>query len=112
MAATALGLDDDVRSLTLEIARSSEALNTLAWDEEAGYYSYTVYDEDHQPPRFLRNETGENMNKGMDGIYPLIAGVVSPGSNCQTPIPPEKSSGDVESERYLRRGHERLLLFR
>lgn len=78
MAATALGLDDDVRSLTLDIERSSEALNTLAWDEEAGYYSYTVYDEDHQPPRFLRNETGENMNKGMDGIYPLIAGVVPP----------------------------------
>ena len=31
MAATALGLDDDVRSLTLDIERSSEALNTLAW---------------------------------------------------------------------------------
>ncbi|MDE6413094.1 MAG: hypothetical protein K2K42_04290 [Eubacterium sp.] len=74
MAAEAMGKTEDAAFFDNEINRCTRALNDLCWDEEAGYYSYTVYDDDKNVTGFLRNENGENMNKGMDGIYPLIAG--------------------------------------
>ncbi len=74
MAATALGKEQDVQRLTKDIEQSTAALNALAWDEKAGYYSYTVYDENNKLCAYLRNEQGENMNKGMDGVYPIVAG--------------------------------------
>lgn len=72
--AEALGKNNDAEFFGSEINRFTRALNDLCWDEEAGYYSYTVYDENKNITGFLRNENGENMNKGMDGIYPLVAG--------------------------------------
>ena len=77
--ALAMGKSEDVKTLTEDIARFSAALNGLCWDEEAGYYSYTVYDDDKNVTGFLRNESGENLNKGMDGVYPLIAGAAPKG---------------------------------
>lgn len=74
MAAAAMGKKADAAFFENEINRCTRALNDLCWDEEAGYYSYTVYDENKNITGFLRNESGENMNKGMDGVYPLIAG--------------------------------------
>lgn len=74
MAAAAMGKTEDAEFFSSEIERCTRALNDLCWDEEAGYYSYTVYDENKNVTGFLRNENGENMNKGMDGVYPLIAG--------------------------------------
>ena len=74
MAADAMGKSNDVLFFENEINRCTRALNDLCWDEEAGYYSYTVYDENNHITGFLRNENGENMNKGMDGVYPLVAG--------------------------------------
>lgn len=74
MVASAMGKAEDTVFFENEINRCTRALNDLCWDEEAGYYSYTVYDENKNITGFLRNENGENMNKGMDGIYPLIAG--------------------------------------
>ena len=79
MTALAMGKEDDAKRLDNDIERFSNALNTLAWDDEAGYYSYTVYDDNKNVIGFLRNENGENMNKGMDGVYPLVAGVVDKG---------------------------------
>ena len=76
MVAEAAGKADDVAILTQDIDRFTSALNTLCWDEAAGYYSYTVYDDNKNVTGFLRNENGENLNKGMDGIYPIIAGAV------------------------------------
>lgn len=78
MAALALGKEKDAYLLQEDIDKSTAALNALAWDEKAGYYSYTIYDESHKITGFLRNENGENMNKGMDGVYPLVAGAVPP----------------------------------
>lgn len=78
MAAQALGREEDVQRLQTDIENSTAALNALAWDEDCGYYSYTVYDEDNQVCAYLRNEQGENMNKGMDGVYPLVAGAAPP----------------------------------
>lgn len=76
MAALALGKEQDAARLDADIEKSANALNDLAWDEESGYYSYTVYDDNKNVVGFLRNENGENMNKGMDGVYPLVAGAV------------------------------------
>ena len=70
-----LGLDGDVREYSEDIKRLTQALNKYSWDEEAGYFSYVVHDEDGNPSEKLRSENGENMNKTMDGIYPLIAGI-------------------------------------
>lgn len=42
-----------------------------------GYYSYVIHDENGEAKEQLRSESGENMNKTMDGIYPLIAGITT-----------------------------------
>lgn len=78
MAALALGRQEDADMLQNDIDNSTAALNALAWDEECGYYSYTVYDGENKVCAYLRNEQGENMNKGMDGVYPLVAGAATP----------------------------------
>ena len=72
MTAISLGKDEDVKTFDEDIKRSTDALNNLAWDEESGYYGYTMYDKEE--PYIMRTENGENWNKGFDGIYPLIAG--------------------------------------
>lgn len=73
--ASHLGKDEDVREYAEDIKRISDGLQTYSWDEEAGYFSYVVHDENGEPKEQLRSESGENMNKTMDGIYPLIAGI-------------------------------------
>ena len=72
MTALFLGKDEDVKLYDEDIKLSTDALNNLAWDEESGYYGYTMYDREE--PYIMRTEDGENWNKGFDGIYPLIAG--------------------------------------
>lgn len=66
---------DDVKEYEKDIERISNGLQKYAWDEDAGYFSYVVHDENGDPVEQLRSESGENMNKTMDGIYPLIAGI-------------------------------------
>lgn len=73
--ASELGRSEDVDGYNADIKRLSDALNTYAWDEEAGYYSYVIHDENGNFAEQLKNASGENMNKTMDGVYPLIAGV-------------------------------------
>lgn len=75
MAAAEQGLDEDVSAYDEDIALRAGALQTYAWDEESGYFGYVVHDEKKRPIGIFRNETGENYSKGMDGIYPLIAGI-------------------------------------
>ena len=75
MVALALGKTDDSAEYDKDIKRVSEALNKYSWDEECGYYSYVLHDENYEPTEIFRAADGENINKGLDGIYPLIAGV-------------------------------------
>lgn len=77
MAAAYLGKEDDIKVYDADIEYSSDALNNLAWDEESGYFGYTEYDENGNITGFMRTENGENFNKGMDGVYPIVAGAVS-----------------------------------
>lgn len=72
-----LGRADDVRTYEADIARLTDALQTYAWDEESGYFSYVIHDASGNPVKQFRTPDGENLNKTMDGIYPLIAGAVT-----------------------------------
>lgn len=65
----------DIPEYEADIRLWSEALEAYAWDEEAGYYSYVVHGEDGQPEGILRHASGANYNRGMDGLYPLVAGI-------------------------------------
>ncbi len=73
-----LGLAEDAAIYTADIDRISQALDQYSWDPEAGYFSYVLHDADGKPTGVYRTKTGENLNKGLDGIYPLIAGVLDP----------------------------------
>ena len=73
-----LGREEDVRTYEGDIVRLTDALQKYSWDEESGYFSYVIHDLDGNPVRQFRTEGGENLNKTMDGIYPLIAGAVTP----------------------------------
>ena len=70
-----LGKAEDAQTCLNDIARTERALNDLAWDEESGYFGYTMYDRGGRP-YLMRTPDGENFNKGFDGIYPLVAGAV------------------------------------
>ncbi len=75
MVALALGKTDDAEEYEKDIKRVSYALNKYSWDSESGYYSYVLHDENYEPTGIFKTEDGENVNKGLDGIYPIIAGV-------------------------------------
>ncbi len=75
MVALRLGNLSDVEIYNEDIKRVGNALNKYSWDEESGYYSYVLHDEKGEPTGILKTDGGENANKGLDGIYPIIAGV-------------------------------------
>lgn len=75
MIAEKMELSNDVAKYKADIALFTEALQQHSWDDEAGYYSYVIHDENGQAIGPLRYENGENYNKGLDGVSPLIAGV-------------------------------------
>ncbi len=77
MVADLLNLEEDKNTYLEDIERVSNALQKYSWDEDAGYFSYVVHDENGNPKEQYRNAKGENLNKTMDGIYPIIAGAVT-----------------------------------
>lgn len=77
MVASYLGKDEDIKIYDDDITVSSKALNELSWDEESGYFAYTIYDENGKLKGFMRTEDGENFNKGIEGVYPFVAGAVN-----------------------------------
>ncbi len=77
MVALRLGESAHAEEYERDIQRVGSALNKYAWDEESGYYSYVLHNEAGEPTGALKTDTGENANKGLDGIYPIVAGVCS-----------------------------------
>ena len=75
MAAEALGETEDVRAYDEDIRRFTAALQTHARDEATGLFGYVRHDENGVPAGILRHESGENFDKGLDGAYPLVAGI-------------------------------------
>ncbi len=71
--ATELGRDGDVLDLRKDTTHWGQALEQ-AWDEEAGYFAYLEHDAKGQPKGCYRHDSGENYNRGLDGVSPLITG--------------------------------------
>ena len=67
-----LGYDEDIAYYE-EVKKRYAARIPCLWDEEVGYFSYMVHDEQGQPDAFLRYKDGTNYNMGMDGVTPFIA---------------------------------------
>ena len=74
MIASKLGKTEDVAVYESDIERLTNALTKYSWDKDSGYFSYVLHDENYEPTGFMLTEDGENLNKGLDGIYPIIAG--------------------------------------
>lgn len=77
-AALALGEDADLALYDEDIDTFIEALQSHAWDQEAGTFSYVVHDDNGVPLRPLyfdpEGPQRANFNMGMDGASPLYAG--------------------------------------
>ncbi|TVR51955.1 MAG: hypothetical protein EA426_19590 [Spirochaetaceae bacterium] len=76
-AARLLGRPEDVETFGDDVHELTDALQMYAWDENSGYFGYVVHDAAGHPEGILRNSSGENLNMGLDGIYPLVAGVAT-----------------------------------
>lgn len=70
-----LGVCENDALFDADIEYYSSAIENNLWDEDAGYYSYLVHDENGNPKEFLRYDDGTNFNMGLDGAYPYIAGI-------------------------------------
>ena len=77
MVADILDKQEDQATYLEDIERVSNALQKHSWDEECGYFSYVIHDENGDAKEQYRTANGENLNKTMDGIYPIIAGAVT-----------------------------------
>ena len=76
-AAAALGRTEDFAEYDRDIAELSASLQKYSWDESSGYFGYVMHDDRGEPTGILRHESGANFDMGMDGIYPLVAGICS-----------------------------------
>ena len=90
-----LGKTEDIAVYDRDIEESEKALNDLAWDEESGYFGYTVYDRGGKP-YLMTTADGENHNKGFDGLYPLVAGAVE-GDRAKRLIAHLKNPAEISS---------------
>jgi hypothetical protein len=75
--AAALGRTADFAAYDEDTVVLSASLQKYSWDEASGYFGYVLRDELGSPTGILRDESGGNFNLGLDGVYPLIAGICS-----------------------------------
>ncbi|MES2465418.1 MAG: glycoside hydrolase, partial [Armatimonadota bacterium] len=88
MAAKQLGRLEDIAGYDRDIAVFSDSLQKNSWDENAGYFSYVLHDRESNPTgHFQYTNAGTsagtvtdpvNYNMGLDGVYPLFAGICTP----------------------------------
>lgn len=75
MTATALDLTGDIPAYNRDIQIFTEAIQKYSWDEDAGYFSYVIHDENGIPVEKLKYDDSVNYNMGLDGAYPLVADI-------------------------------------
>ena len=75
MAAEVLGKKDDMNVYDKDINDFSEALQKYSWNDTSGYFSYVIHDKEGHAIGHLKYEDGSDYNMGLDGAYPLIAGI-------------------------------------
>jgi len=68
---------EDCAEYDEDIVGLSASLQKYSWDEASGYFGYVMQDEQGNPTGILRDEGGVNFNMGLDGVYPLTAGICS-----------------------------------
>ncbi|MDP2060544.1 MAG: trehalase family glycosidase [Flavobacteriaceae bacterium] len=83
MAASALGQKTDIAVYDKDIKNLSVALQKYAWNESSGYFSYVEHDAKGNPAgklmyRDTLSKQEIDFNMGMDGAYPLVAGICTP----------------------------------
>ena len=78
MTARYYGYAEDFGEIEKDIRKVTDALLTYAWDEESGYFGYVLHDRSGNAREIFRTPEGENYNKGIDGVTPLIAGIGTP----------------------------------
>ncbi len=61
-----------------DITALGAALQQHAWNPASGWYSYVRHDDNGRPLGPLLHASGEDYNRGFDGISPLIAGICTP----------------------------------
>lgn len=77
MAASELGLKDDIKLYDKDITRFATALQKYSWDAPSGYFSYVLYDENKKPNGKLLYQDKVNLDMGFDGLSPLVAGITT-----------------------------------
>ncbi|MBL0744710.1 MGH1-like glycoside hydrolase domain-containing protein [Chryseolinea lacunae] len=78
MAATELGLKNDLKAYDNDINLFASSLQKYSWDEASGYFGYVMHDANGNPEKIVRDANGVNYNMGLDGCSPLVAGVCTP----------------------------------
>ena len=58
-----------------DIASLTEALQKHSWSPASGWFSYVRHDADGNALGPLLHESGADFNRGLDGIYPIVAGI-------------------------------------
>ncbi len=76
-AANLIGKSDDACVYRKDIEKLTNALDLYSWDENSGYYSYVLHSDSYAPIGKYFTKDGENLNKGLDGVYPIVAGACS-----------------------------------
>ncbi|MBN2013337.1 hypothetical protein JW960_28660 [candidate division KSB1 bacterium] len=77
MAAANSGKEEDIPAYDQDIKILTEALQKYSWDEESQYFGYVVHDDNGNPLHILKYNDSVNFNMGLDGCYPLFAGICS-----------------------------------
>lgn len=71
-------LGEPVDEFDQDIASLTTALQQHAWNPGSGWFSYVRHDERGRATGPLLHESGADFNRGLDGIYPLVAGICTP----------------------------------
>ncbi|MCC5850556.1 MAG: hypothetical protein JJU29_20915 [Verrucomicrobia bacterium] len=74
----ALLIGEDPAEFDADIQHLSEALFRHAWNPKTRWFSYVEHDAEGRAIGPMRHESGEDYNAGLDGLYPLLAGVCPP----------------------------------
>ncbi|RXF67345.1 MGH1-like glycoside hydrolase domain-containing protein [Arcticibacter tournemirensis] len=75
LAAIASGNEKDVVTYDKDIRKFSNALQRFSWNTKSGYFSYVRHDEEGRPQGPFNYTDGQDYNMGLDGAYPLLAGI-------------------------------------
>lgn len=75
---TALILGEAADEFDQDIQDLSQALFDHAWNPDTGWFSYVLHDDEGRPLEKMLHPGGEDFNAGLDGLYPLLAGICPP----------------------------------